>query len=253
VSAGFEFGSRASLHVRHEHVAVPAAKTAAWRIVYASDLHLTARRPHVGAALVEVVARERPDAVLLGGDLLDRRSGADVLASTVRVLERHARVFAIAGNHDDALGRACARAAVRAGGGHWLHDGERELLRAGARLQLNARVRRRAASDGDCVRALVGHDPRIVAAAAPHYDVVFAGHLHGGQCVLWNRAGRLYPGAWFSRWNGLRFVVEGAVLLVSRGAADTLPLRFRCPREVLCCEIAGTKKSTRVPGTRVLD
>jgi len=236
--AGFDFGSRAPLHVRHERVDVPSAKLAAWRLVYASDLHLTARRQHVGAALVEVVARERPAAVLLGGDLLDRRAGADVLARTVRQLEMHAPVFAVAGNHDDGISRACVRSAVRAGGGHWLHDGAVELPGPGARLQLNAQVRRRVGSDAGCVRALVGHDPRIIEVAAPHYDVVFAGHLHGGQCVWWNRGGRLYPGAWFHRWNGLRFAVGDAVLLVSRGAADTLPVRFRCPREVLCCELA---------------
>jgi len=238
VIAGFEFGSRAPLHVRHERVSVRGIDTASWRVLYASDLHLTARREHVGAALLEVVAREGPDAVLLGGDLLDRRSGARVLEDTVRRLESHARVFAVAGNHDERVGRACARNAVRAGGGHWLHDCEQELLRNGSRLQLSSTIRRRGANDGNCVRALIGHDPRIIEAAAPHYDVVFAGHLHGGQCVWWSRAGRLYPGAWFDRWNGLRFDVEGAVLLVSRGAADTLPLRFRCPREVLCCAIA---------------
>jgi predicted MPP superfamily phosphohydrolase len=240
VIAGFEFGSRSPLHVRHERVAVSVASAAVWRIVYASDLHLTARREHIGAGLVEIIARERPDAALLGGDLLDRRSGEDLLTTTVRQLELHTRVFAVAGNHDEQVGRERARSAVRAGGGRWLHDHEHELLRDGARLQLNAKVRRRGASDGDCVRALVGHDPRIIEAAAQHYDVVFAGHLHGGQCVWWNRGGRLYPGAWFSRWNGLRFVVRGAVLFVSRGAADTLPLRFRCPREVLCCEIAAS-------------
>jgi hypothetical protein len=245
VIAGLEFGSRAPLHVRHEHVDVASASVAAWRLVYASDLHLTARRQHVGAALVEVVARERPDAVLLGGDLLDRRAGVDVLAQTVQQLEVHAPVFAVAGNHDDGLGRDCARSAVRSGGGHWLHDEEGELLGPGARLQLHARVRRRVARDAGCVRALVGHDPRIIEAAAPHYDVVFAGHLHGGQCVWWNQGGRLYPGAWFHRWNGLRFAVEDAVLLVSCGAADTLPIRFRCPREVLSCVLASRGLRTR--------
>jgi len=237
VIAGFEFGCRAPLHVRHESVAVRAAPASAWRLVYASDLHLTARRGHVGAALLTVVARQRPDAVLLGGDLLDRRAGALVLATTVQQLREHAPVFAVAGNHDGWLGHDVARRAVLAGGGQWLSEGEGELVRGGARLQLHATVRPRGVHEATSVRALVGHHPQIAVAAAPHYDVVFAGHLHGGQCVWWQHGTRLYPGAWFSRWNGLRFPVAGAVLLVSRGAADTLPVRFRCPREVLCCEI----------------
>jgi predicted MPP superfamily phosphohydrolase len=40
-------------------------------------------------------------------------------------------------------------------------------------------------------------------------------------------------------WTGLRFELGGTTLLVSRGAADTLPARFRCPREVLLCELGG--------------
>jgi predicted MPP superfamily phosphohydrolase len=66
---------------------------------------------------------------------------------------------------------------------------------------------------------------------------VFAGHLHGGQCVLAMHRERLYPAAWFYRWHGLRFAEGRAVLLVSRGAGDTLPIRFNCPREVILCTI----------------
>jgi predicted MPP superfamily phosphohydrolase len=57
--------------------------------------------------------------------------------------------------------------------------------------------------------------------------------------VWWQRGQRLYPGAWFSRWTGLRFELGATTLLVSRGVADTLPVRFRCPREVLLCELGG--------------
>jgi hypothetical protein len=55
--------------------------------------------------------------------------------------------------------------------------------------------------------------------------------------VLATRRGRLYPAAWFYRWHGLRFAEGGAVLLVSRGAGDTLPVRFNCPREVILCAL----------------
>ena len=51
------------------------------------------------------------------------------------------------------------------------------------------------------------------------------------------RGGRLYPAVWFDRWHGLRFSERGATMLVSRGVADTLPVRFNCPREVLLVEI----------------
>jgi predicted MPP superfamily phosphohydrolase len=87
-------------------------------------------------------------------------------------------------------------------------------------------------------RLLCTHHPGdFPAAAAAGYGLVLAGHLHGGQCVLATRRGRLYPAAWIYRWHGLRFAEWGAVLLVSRGAGDTLPVRFNCPREVILCMI----------------
>ena len=87
-------------------------------------------------------------------------------------------------------------------------------------------------------RLLCTHHPGdFPAAAAAGYGLVLAGHLHGGQCVLATRQGRLYPAAWIYRWHGLRFAEWEAVLLVSRGAGDTLPVRFNCPREVILCTV----------------
>ncbi|HYC78851.1 MAG TPA: hypothetical protein VEI02_14595, partial [Planctomycetota bacterium] len=67
--------------------------------------------------------------------------------------------------------------------------------------------------------------------------VAFAGHLHGGQCVFFRRGARLYPGAWFNRWTGLRFDVGATKLFVSLGLGDTLPLRWNCPREVVTLDL----------------
>jgi predicted MPP superfamily phosphohydrolase len=254
--AGFELGCRGPLLVRRERVAAGArgARTGRpWRLFYASDLHFTARRRSLAAHLVAAAEDERPDAVLLGGDLIDRRTGLELLAATVRQLTTLAPVLAVPGNHDAWLGLAAVRAAVRAAGGQWLPDADAALHRPGnAPLHLHARVERREA--GEAARVLVAHSPEVItAAAAAGYDLVLAGHLHGGQCVLWRRGPRLYPGAWFSRWTGLRFTVGGTTLLVSRGAADTLPVRFRCPREVLSCTLGvAANVPARSPSPRSL-
>ena len=47
--------------------------------------------------------------------------------------------------------------------------------------------------------------------------LVVTGHLHGWQIVLWKKGEYLYPGAYLSRWNGLRFQRKNSTLLVSRG------------------------------------
>src|SRR5205807_2464298 len=97
----------------------------------------------------------------------------------------------------------------------------------------------RISKSGRITQVLCLHDPAGFAdpTIAGAYDLVLAGHLHGGQFVLFERRSRLYPGAWINRFTGLRF--EGntglATLIVSRGAGDTLPTRWNCPREVILC------------------
>ena len=171
-----------------------------------------------------------PDLILLGGDLADNREGLPTLLRCVRDLAEVAPVHAVPGNHDERAGLAEVRAAVEAGGGGWLPDRPIEgPVRIDGRIDPAAHAGR---------RLLCTHHPGdFPAAAAAGYGLVLAGHLHGGQCVLATRRGRLYPAAWIYRWHGLRFDGWGAVLLVSRGAADTLPVRFNCPREVILCEL----------------
>jgi len=245
VIAGFEVGARGPLLLREEVVASRGAAGggAPWTLLYASDLHLTARREELAAALLAQARAAAPDVVLLGGDLVDGQSGLALLERVVARLATLAPVAAVAGNHDASVGVPRVRAAVIAGGGRWLHDAPLAQWAAGRRpLVCRASGAAGAApAEPDAPRALqvwVGHHPAAAATAAQHgCDLALAGHLHGGQCVLWRRGTRLYPGAWFSRWNGLRFELGAATLLVSRGAADTLPLRFHCPREVVRCRL----------------
>lgn len=236
--AGFEFGCRAPLHVRHERVPGRVGGSEPWRLLFASDLHLLRSRAHLASGLAAIAQAERVDAVLLGGDLVDRDDALPVLVAAVRALARSAPVFAVPGNHDARRGLAAVRAAVQEGGGHWLpqHD---VVLRAVLRRDLHLHATAAPLADG-ALHVLVGHHPAAAAAGLSHgHDVAFAGHLHGGQCVWWQRGTRLFPGAWFSPWTGLRFQLGSSTLLVSRGVADTLPVRFRCPREVLLCELGG--------------
>lgn len=223
-----EVGARKPLLVRRECVAHMGARK---RLLFASDLHLKKNGPqHIVDGLLQIAARECPDVVLLGGDLVDTARGLEALQSLVRSLSRVAVVCAVAGNHDRWIGAGRVRAAVLTSGGRWLEDapwfptaecaiyGDREQPVQSAGYHL-----------------LCTHHP--VASARP-FDLTLSGHLHGGQFVFYQRHGRLYPGAFLYRWNGLRFDdKDGRTLLISRGVQDTLPLRWNCPREVLMVDI----------------
>lgn len=220
------------LHVRREMVRVDGLR-APVRLMYASDLHLGFPwNRRIAEQLADVALDEKPDAVLLGGDLVDSDSGLCDLGDALQRLRGRCPAFAVAGNHDYRMGIHRVRDAVESAGGHWLKSASL------GPVQLEAASEPMARAVGD-YRVLVAHHPNeFDRAAAAEFDLVFAGHLHGGQCVLLSRGGRLYPGALFARYTGLRFQRGRTTMLVSRGAADTLPLRWNCPREVILCTLA---------------
>ena len=227
---GWRIGRTHPLYVRREALSLglPTPIT----LLYASDLHLTASGERIADKIVAAAARERPDAVLLGGDLVEGNAGLGPLEAMVRALAEIAPVLAVEGNHDRFWGAADVRAAVTRGSGHWLADAAVRV--SGVRL-----IASPGAVRGDEPHCLVGHDPSAFPAAVKHgARLVLAGHLHGGQCVLAERGGRLYPAALFYRYNGLRFTEGNTTMLVSRGASDTLPLRYDCPTEVIVCRLS---------------
>ena len=228
VMNNIEVGARRPLLVRRECIAKIGARK---RLLFASDLHLRKNGPrHVVDGLLEIASRECPDVVLLGGDLADSISGLEALESLVRSFSRAAAVCAVAGNHDQWLGESRVRQAVVGGGGRWLEDAPWFLTRDCAIYGSREQPVQSASSHVLCT-----HHP---AASARPFDLTLSGHLHGGQFVFYQRRGRLYPGAFLYRWNGLRFDDEdGRTLLISRGVQDTLPFRWNCPREVLLVDI----------------
>ncbi|MCA9322363.1 MAG: metallophosphoesterase, partial [Planctomycetes bacterium] len=130
----FEFSALQALTVRR--VTLVAGNQRPLRLVYASDLHIGARaaRP-MFPDLVRLVARERPDLVLLGGDLVDTQRGLPSARWDLAELARLAPVAAVPGNHDVGVGLARVRDVVIEAGGHWL---DQEPLRFGS-IDIDAR------------------------------------------------------------------------------------------------------------------
>lgn len=194
------------------------------RLLYASDLHLGYRwTRHLAGGLPRLARMLRPDGILLGGDLADSVRGLPDLARCVGALARFAPTFAVTGNHDRRAGLETVRAVLRD---------------AGATLMTNPVAATRLSDLAGGARVLCAHDPAVFPEAADAgFDLVLAGHLQGGQCVLWRRGGKLYPGALLNCWTGDRFRLKRCTMLVSRGAGDSLPVRFNCPREVISVEL----------------
>lgn len=209
--------------------------------LFASDLHLCRGREDVVETLVARVGALRPDAVLLGGDLVDRASGLALLEACLSRLTALAPVVVIPGNHDGLIGVTRVRALVIAAGAVWLPDHEGWRVEPGAPVIGHDPDR---LPDGPHP-VLLTHDPAVFPrAVAAGYSLVLAGHLHGSQCHWFQWGERSYPGGLFYRWNGERFQRGTSLLLVSRGMADTLPLRWNCRRDTILVR-PGTIRSSR--------
>ncbi len=221
----WEFGLHRPLLIRRERIELGLGL----RLLYASDLHLRPIQAHlVGRELLLTAQAQRPDAILLGGDLADGRQSLPCLQHLIAELRKVAPVGAVPGNHDALLGIGSVRTAVLDAGALWLEDGP---MRVGE-LSIVGRL-----EDGPLTPRpwlLCAHYPTAFPTARRlGARAVLAGHLHGWQ-IVWGQWGEyLLPGALLSRWNGLRFERDGCTLLVSRGMTDLFPLRWNCPREVL--------------------
>lgn len=234
IAGPLSLGQNQPLHVREERL---VSGPASCRLMYISDIHLRRRRSdYLCRQVIEAVRGREMDAILLGGDLVDTGSELETLGDLVEELGRFAPVFAIAGNHDEYVGIDRVEAAVVAGGGQWIHAkcahvyrGSRDIVLAGPKAAF--------LPEGN-VRVLCAHNPRIWKTARNRgFDLVLAGHLHGCQLVAFEYRDRLFPGALFYPYCYLSHQSGSARLVVSRGVSDLLPMRWRCPREVVLCRV----------------
>lgn len=226
-----------------------------FRIAQISDLH----NEEIGkdnSGLVEKLKKASPDIIVITGDLVDcRRTDVDVALSFIGKICDIAPVYYVSGNHEYAL---------TAGEYTKLYDG---LTNAGVTILENSAtliekngkyislVGLSDQSFGDVLSnddlvALMGdktdfsilltHRPRdFEQYAACGYDLIFSGHLHGGQFRLPFLGGLYAPSyGFFPEYDGGIYEKEGSVMIVSRGLGNSrFPIRFNNPREIVIVEI----------------
>lgn len=213
------------------------------RIAHLSDLHLG---PLLGerwlAGRVDQVLDERPDLVVITGDLVD--SDSRHVERMLPVLERLRAplgVFAVSGNHEFYAGLERSLALMERAGFTLLRDRAVEvrpgLVVAGvddltARRQFGMRGEPFAdALDGRPGGAtiLLSHSPwRAAEAAARGVDLMLSGHTHAGQIWPFN----LLVGLQYPLVAGM-YEVEGMRVLVSRGTGTWGPrMRLWLPSEI---------------------
>lgn len=223
------------LAVSHPELAAPVRTPV--RVLHLTDLHGDAPGT-IERRVLEVMAAERPDVIVLTGDTTDRGALAGE-GPFLAALRAPLGVFAVRGNWE-----------------HWKPAADETSVYASAGVTLLANEARRLRDDlwivgfddatggaPDVERALrdvpagvatlaLTHSPELFDRVAGRVSVLLAGHTHGGQVrapflpPLWvpPGSGGYVEGAYASR---------GSSLYVSRGLGTSLiPVRFACRPEL---------------------
>jgi len=222
--------------IEFRNYSYPFGPLAGKRIVYVSDLHYHLLSHRRVSNNIQQVRRLKPDIILLGGDYVDTPLGLPHFQRFVASIGA-APIFAIAGNHDKPYLHRIRRIVEKAGA-TWIHNKSAILQLGMLRISIDgtrpalAGPHEQSAYLSD-LSILCLHQPIDVAPLAHRYNLIFAGHLHGGQIVLWQTPAGLYPVRWAYRWNQLALQYGACRYLISKGLGDTLPIRYDCRRDVI--------------------
>ena len=236
-----ELGYSPDFDVRQ--VEYTCAGAGSFTVLYLSDLHLTRFGGPLVARLAATITRLDPQLILLGGDYVDGPRGVPHFARLLRFLAARPHVFVVAGNHDEWFGRAKIKKMVAAHHLTWLGAEAVEIRLAGRRIAISSREASGPPAGVD-FSILCLHQPADLPRLSAAHHLAFAGHLHGGQVVLWRTGRGLYPGRLFYRWNILQARLGRCLCLISKGLGDTLPIRYNCPKDVVLVTVNPARPAT---------
>jgi predicted MPP superfamily phosphohydrolase len=211
-------------------------------ICHWSDLHLCGRIDRGYFREIVRLTNETPSDVLaLTGDVCDSARYIDWIVDLFAAANARLGKYFILGNHDLRTGDVGRlRAAMREAG--FVDLGGRAVAIADGRVILAGDERPWFAGEpqlpeldpreAEPLKVLLAHTPdRLRYARAHGFDLMLAGHTHGGQ-IRFPLVGPVLCPSWHgTRYAGGFYHEPPTLLHVSRGTASLFPLRWGCPPE----------------------
>jgi predicted MPP superfamily phosphohydrolase len=216
-----------------------AGKHPAHRIVHFTDIHHKGDRAYL-ESVVKKINGVSPDAVCFTGDLIEE---ARFIPETLEILQKiKSPLYGVPGNHDywshakfEEIGKAFA-----ATGGAWLMDSQ--VTTADGKVHITGVT---------CLRGkpaplepkatgkniLLLHYPLMAERVAHPFDLLLAGHSHGGQVRMPFYGAFILP-YWVGKYDLGMFRVPAGRLYVNPGIGWlATPIRFNCRPEITVFEI----------------
>jgi predicted MPP superfamily phosphohydrolase len=209
------------------------------RVVHFTDIHHKGDRPYL-ESVVQKINRLSPDIVCFTGDLIEEPS---FIPETLAVLEGiKSPVYGIPGNHDycdrghfERMRKSFART-----GGAWMTDAQ--ATSADGKIHVTGLT---------CLRGkpapilpkpgsrniLLMHYPIMAEKVAGQFDLILAGHSHGGQVRIPFYGPLMLP-YWVGKYDLGLFRLKAGPLYVNPGIGwIATPVRFNCRPEITVFDI----------------
>lgn len=258
-------------HVTHYPVTSPklSGLKASKKIVFLSDLHNYCYRKD-NEPLFRAVAKEKPDLILIGGDMLLRKDPFSY-THTVRFLSRLPAVCPVYyanGNHEQKMKEyprkyrrsfQVYKSRLEKAGIHFLENESAILSWEGVKIRITGleiplrgyerRARRRIGKKdieakiggaGDGYEILLAHHPAHIRAYRDWgADLILSGHYHGGVARLPGIGGVVAPDfTFFPEFSGGCYRLGDTAAVVSKGlGVHSVPIRLFNPAEIVAVEL----------------
>ncbi len=234
----------------------------AMRIAHLSDLHFTGQltRDYFDL-IVDQTNAMHPDLIAITGDIIDKAECLGWFPDVLGRLTSRLGVYCVLGNHERRLpDKDRIVDAIRSAGMHYLggrsttvaFDGQTILL-AGNELPWwgpapDVPLCPTPDASTPALRILLAHTPdRIFWAVRYRFDLMMAGHTHGGQIRFPVIGPVLTQSRYGVRFAGGTYFQAPTMLHVSRGLSGCQPLRILCRPELALLVL---RSEASIPGTR---
>ena len=210
------------------------------RIVHFSDLHHKGDRAHT-QSLVNLINAQSPDYVFFTGDIMEE---GKFLPEALELLAGiKSPMYGVPGNHDywSRVPFAGIRECFAGTGGAWLVD-EHQVI-AGGKIKLSGMARIgpghiSPSADAGMKNVLLVHYPAWVKRLnGQKFDLILAGHSHGGQVRVPFYGPIIVPFAVDEYDLGLFRTAAGPLYVTSGIGWFPVPVRFNCRPEITVIEI----------------
>jgi uncharacterized protein len=216
-----------------------AGNNPAHRIVHITDIHHKGDRAYL-ESVVAKINRLSPDAVCFTGDLIEQKR---FIPEALEILQKiKSPLYGVPGNHDywshASFGEI--EKAFAATGGAWLMDAQATIPDGKVHITGVTCLQGKPAAlppkaDGKNIMLL--HYPLMAEKVTQPFDLLLAGHSHGGQVRIPFYGAMIVP-YWVGKYQMGMFRVPAGPLYVNPGIGWLVtPIRFNCRPEITVFEI----------------